>query len=155
MLYRKPLLPTYQDSLAIYESLNAKNILFVSYYRPSLPPFSNGKKWIDSNSIGEVRHIRWHLSRPTTKQDLSDSYNWRTDAQSATAGCFYNLARHGLDLIVFLLGNIKEVSGTSINQQGMYSAKDAVSASWLHESGITDSGSWNFGPYMREDIVEK
>jgi hypothetical protein len=55
-------------------------------------------------------------------------------------------------LFVFLLGNIK-ASGMSLNQQG-YSAKDAVSASWLHESGITGSGSWNFGSYMREDIVE-
>jgi hypothetical protein len=42
----------------------------------------------------------------------------------------------------------------SLNQQGLYSAKDAVSASWLHESGITGSGGWNFGSYMREDIVE-
>jgi hypothetical protein len=34
----------------------------------------------------------------------------------------------------------KEASGMSLNQQGLYSAKDAVSASWLHESGITGSG---------------
>jgi hypothetical protein len=39
-----------------------------------------------------------------------------------------------------LLGNIKEASGMSLNQQDLYSAKDAVSASWLHESGITGSG---------------
>jgi predicted dehydrogenase len=151
----KPLSPTYQDSLAIYESFNEKRIpLFVSYYRRSLPRFLQVKKWIDSKSIGEVRHIRWHLSKPTTKQDLSDSYNWRTDAKIATAGYFDDLASHGLDLFVFLLGNIKEASGMSLNQQDLYSAKDAVTASWLHESGITGSGSWNFGSYMREDIVE-
>jgi predicted dehydrogenase len=67
----------------------------------------------------------------------------------ATAGYFDDLASHGLDLIVYLLGNIKEASGMSLNQQGLYSAKDAVSASWLHESGITGSGSWNFGSYER------
>jgi 1,5-anhydro-D-fructose reductase (1,5-anhydro-D-mannitol-forming) len=151
----KPMSPSYQDSLAIYESFKEKSVpLFVSYYRRSLPRFLQIKKWIDSKRIGEVRHIRWHLSKPTTKQDLSDNYNWRTDVKIATAGYFDDLASHGLDLFVFLLGNIKEASGVSLNQQGLYSAKDAVSASWLHESGITGSGSWNFGSSIREDIVE-
>jgi 1,5-anhydro-D-fructose reductase (1,5-anhydro-D-mannitol-forming) len=151
----KPLSPSYQDSLALYDTFKEKNIpLFVAYYRRSLPRFLQIKTWLDSDKIGEVRHIRWHLSKPTTKQDLSDNYNWRTDATIATAGYFDDLASHGLDLFVFLLGNIKEASGMTLNQQGLYSAKDAVSASWLHESGITGSGGWNFGSYMREDLVE-
>jgi 1,5-anhydro-D-fructose reductase (1,5-anhydro-D-mannitol-forming) len=151
----KPLSPSYQESLAIYETFKEKNIpLFVAYYRRSLPRFLQIKTWLDSGKIGEVRHIRWHLSKPTTKQDLSGSYNWRTDSNIATAGYFDDLASHGLDLFTFLLGDIKEASGISLNQQGLYSAKDAVSASWLHESGITGSGSWNFGSYTREDLVE-
>jgi 1,5-anhydro-D-fructose reductase (1,5-anhydro-D-mannitol-forming) len=127
----KPLSPNYQDSLAIHEAFETKKIpLFVAYYR------------------------RWHLSKPTSNQDLSGNYNWRTDAAIANAGYFDDLASHGLDLFVFLLGDIKEASGISLNQQGLYTAKDAVSASWLHESGITGSGSWNFGSYLREDTVE-
>lgn len=151
----KPLSPNYQDSLAIYEAFKEKNIpLFVAYYRRTLPRFLQVKKWIDDKSIGEIRHIRWHLSKPTTDQDFSGNYNWRTDAKIATAGYFDDLASHGLDLFTFLLGNIKEVSGISMNQQGLYSAKDAVIASWVHESGITGSGSWNFGCFTREDTVE-
>ena len=151
----KPLSPSYQDSLAIYEAFNEKNIpLFVAYYRRTLPRFLHIKQWIDDEKIGEVRHIRWHLCKPTTAQDLSGTYNWRTDAKIASAGYFDDLASHGLDLFVFLLGNIKEVSGISLNQQSLYSAMDAVSASWVHESGITGSGSWNFGCYKREDTVE-
>jgi predicted dehydrogenase len=119
-----------------------------------LPRFLQIKTWLESNSIGEVRHIKWHLSKPTSNQDLSGNYNWRTDAAIANAGYFDDLASHGLDFFVFLLGDIKEASGISLNQQGLYTAKDAVSASWLHESGITGSGSWNFGSYLREDTVE-
>jgi predicted dehydrogenase len=59
-----------------------------------------------------------------------------------------------LDLFIFLLGDIKEVSGFSLNQQGLYSAKDAITACWLHESGIIGNGNWNFGSSKREDIVE-
>jgi hypothetical protein len=36
----------------------------------------------------------------------------------------------------------------------LYTSKDACVASWLHESGITGSGSWNFGTFEREDKVE-
>nr|WP_315190659.1 Gfo/Idh/MocA family oxidoreductase [uncultured Flavobacterium sp.] len=151
----KPLAPNYQDCLAITEAFEQKNIpLFVAYYRRSLPRFQQVKTWIDTNQIGEVRHIRWHLSKPTSNQDLSGDYNWRTDATIATGGYFDDLASHGLDLFIYLLGNIKDVNGISTNQQGLYSAKDAISASWLHESGITGTGSWNFGSSMREDKVE-
>jgi 1,5-anhydro-D-fructose reductase (1,5-anhydro-D-mannitol-forming) len=151
----KPLAPNYQDSLAIQRAFEKENIpLFVAYYRRSLPRFEQIKIWIDTNAIGAVRHIRWHLSKPANPLDLSGNYNWRTDAEIATGGYFDDLASHGLDLFTHLLGNIKEVSGISLNQQGLYSSKDAATACWLHESGITGTGSWNFGCFEREDKVE-
>lgn len=151
----KPLAPNYKDCLAIQQAFTYKGIpLFVAYYRRSLPRFEKVKKWIDSDSIGDVRHIRWHLSKAANAMDLSGNYNWRTDAKIATGGYFDDLASHGLDLFTHLLGNIKEVSGLSLNQQGLYSSKDAATACWIHESGITGTGSWNFGCYEREDKVE-
>ncbi|MFE3847116.1 Gfo/Idh/MocA family protein [Flavobacterium sp. LB3P45] len=151
----KPLAPNYKDSLEIVEAFAAKNIpLFVAYYRRSLPRFKQIKTWLGTDEIGEVRHVRWHLSAPATPEDLSGNYNWRTDADIATGGYFDDLASHGLDLLIHMLGDIKEVSGISLNQQGLYSAKDAATACWLHESGITGTGSWNFGCYEREDTVE-
>lgn len=151
----KPLAPNYQDSLIINNAFAVKNIpLFVAYYRRTLPRFEQIKKWLDAKEIGEVRHIRWHLSKTASTKDRSGEYNWRTDIKVATGGYFDDLASHGLDLFIHYFGNIKEVSGLSINQQDLYSAKDAVAAFWLHESGITGSGSWNFGCFEREDIVE-
>ena len=151
----KPLAPNYQDCISIYETFEEKNIpLFVAYYRRTLPRFEQIKKWLDTNSIGEIRHIRWHLSKPTSEQDKSGTYNWRTDSKIATGGYFDDLASHGLDLFIHLLGNIKEVSGISLNQQGLYSSQDTVTACWAHETGVTGTGSWNFGCYEREDKVE-
>ena len=151
----KPLAPNYQDCIRIYEAFEEKNIpLFVAYYRRTLPRFEQIKKWLDTNSIGEIRHIRWHLSKPTSEQDKSGTYNWRTDSKIAAGGYFDDLASHGLDLFIHLLGNIKEVSGISHNQQGLYSSQDTVTACWAHETGVTGTGSWNFGCYEREDKVE-
>lgn len=151
----KPLAPNYQDCIRIYEAFEEKNIpLFVAYYRRTLPRFEQIKKWLDTNSIGEIRHIRWHLSKPTSEQDKSGTYNRRTDSKIAAGGYFDDLASHGLDLFIHLLGNIKEVSGISHNQQGLYSSQDTVTACWAHETGVTGTGSWNFGCYEREDKVE-
>lgn len=151
----KPLAPSYLESLEIYEAFKAKDIpLFTAYYRRTLPRFEQIKTWLDANKIGEVRSIRWNLTKPASAQDSSGEYNWRTDANVAPGGYFDDLASHGLDLFIHLLGNIKEVSGYSLNQQGLYSANDAVTACWLHESGVTGNGNWNFGSHEREDFVE-
>lgn len=151
----KPLSPNYDDSLAIYEEFEKRKLpLFVAYYRRSLPRFKQVKDWIDNGAIGEVRHINWHLSKPPNNMDESKNYNWRTDKSIADGGYFDDLASHGLDLFVFLLGNVKMAHGISLNQQGLYSSKDAITACWLHENGVTGAGSWNFGTNIREDKVE-
>ncbi len=150
----KPMAPSYDECVAICEAFEKKQLpLFVAYYRRSLPRFLQVKLWIDEGKIGEVRHVNWHLSKTPSPVDLSGEYNWRTDAKIAKAGYFDDLASHGLDLFVYLFGNAKKVSGNSLNQQGLYSADDAVAASWVHESGVTGTGSWNFGSFERADSV--
>ncbi len=142
----KPLSPSYAESLDIVEAFKNKNLpLFVAYYRRSLPRFLKVKEWLDAGLIGKARHITSHLSKPASKTDVSKTYNWRTDANIAPAGYFDDLASHSLDLFAFFLGNVEDAKGISLNQQNLYSAKDAVTASWLHESGVTGSGVWNFG----------
>lgn len=151
----KPLAPSYEDGLAIVEAFKAKNIpLFVAYYRRSLPRFLQIEKWLQTNEIGTVRHINWTFSKPASEIDLSGAYNWRTDKNVAPGGYFDDLASHGLDLFAYLLGDFKEVYGLSTNQQGLYSAKDAITSCWIHENGITGNASWNFGAKNREDKVE-
>ena len=151
----KPLSPSYKESLIISDYFKNKNIpLFVAYYRRSLPRFNQVKTWLKNKSIGDVRHINWQLSSAPSELDLSGEYNWRTDPKVAEGGYFEDLASHGIDLFTFFLGDIKEVSGIGINQQHLYSAKDAFAACWLHEGNITGSGSWNFGCDRTGDCVE-
>lgn len=150
----KPLAPNYEDSLTIHEAFSSRNIpLFVAYYRRSLPRFEKIKSWVNDKVIGEIRHINWNYFRPPSALDLSKKYNWRTDSKIAPGGYFDDLASHGFDFFMFLFGPFSDASGFSLNQQKLYSAKDAITASWLHESGITGSGSWNFGCEFLEDTV--
>ncbi len=151
----KPLAPSYKESMIINEAFRIKKTpLFVAYYRRSLPRFNKISLWLKKDMIGEVRHINWHFCKPPNDIDLSGAYNWRTDPKIAPGGYFDDLASHGLDLFTFLLGNIKDASGISHNQQGLYAAKDTITACWIHESGVTGTGNWNFGSDRREDRVE-
>lgn len=151
----KPMAPNYSDSLEFHQAFNDKKLpLFIAYYRRSLPRFDKVKEWLNDGKIGEVRQICWQLSKQPNDTDLSGEYNWRTDAKIAPGGYFDDLASHGLDLFVHLLGDISEASGIATNQMGLYTAKDAIMGQWKHECGVLGSGSWNFGCYEREDKVE-
>ncbi|TGV01121.1 Gfo/Idh/MocA family protein [Flavivirga rizhaonensis] len=142
----KPMAPSYEDSLEIYNAFKSKNLpLFIAYYRRSLPRFNQVKNWLENKYVGDVRHIDWHLSKPASDLDKSKSYNWRTDSKIAMGGYFDDLASHGLDLFTYLLGDIKNAHGLSANQQNFYTSKDAVTACWIHKNDITGAGSWNFG----------
>jgi len=150
----KPLAPTLVQSEAILAAFSAKKIpLFVAYYRRSLPRFNKVKSLIYAGEIGSVRHVNWHLSKAPSEVDKSRDYNWRTDKDIAPGGYFDDLASHGLDLFGYLFGEYQSVKGLATNQQNLYGAFDAISACWQHKSGITGSGSWNFGGFSRFDIV--
>ena len=139
----------------IYEAFKAKELpLFVAYYRRSLPRFTQVKEWLDNDEIGQIRHISSQLSQPPSVLDLSAEYNWRTDANVAPGGYFDDLASHGLNLFTYLLGDIKEAFGVNFNQQGLYTAKDAIAACWCHEDNITGVGNWNFASNVKEDRVK-
>lgn len=151
----KPMAPTYADSLEIYNAFAQKNVpLFIAYYRRSLPRFLKVKEWLDESRIGAVRCLRWLKTRNPSPLDKTGDYNWRTDRKIAPAGYFDDLASHGLDLFTFLLGNIEHASGFATNQQGLYSAFDAVTGSWIHKSGVMGSGSWVFSAHQPMDKVE-
>lgn len=150
----KPMAPSYAECLEIQTIFEKRGLpLFVAYYRRSLPRFNEVKRLLEEKTIGTVRHVDWYLSRTPSDLDKSGNYNWRTDAKIAPAGYFDDLASHGLDLFVYLLGDVKEAKGISSNQQQLYTAKDIISASWEHDKGIIGTGMWSFGTYKREDKV--
>jgi 1,5-anhydro-D-fructose reductase (1,5-anhydro-D-mannitol-forming) len=150
----KPMAPDHAASVRIRDAFADRGLpLFIAYYRRSLPRFRQVKTWLDNGAIGTVRHVHWALTKPASLADLSDS-NWRVDAAVAPGGYFDDLASHGLDLFCWLFGDVEDVAGFAVNQQGRYSAADAVTGCWLHKGGVTGSGSWNFGAAERQDRVE-
>lgn len=127
--------------------------LYVAYYRRSLPRFLKIKEWLDQELIGTPRQVQWSFSRTPTTADRAGHYNWRTDPAKAGGGYFVDLASHGLDLLLYLLGDVVDVRGIRLNQQQLYAAEDAVAAVWQFQSGCLGSGFWNFAAAQRTDRV--
>lgn len=151
----KPMAPSHAQCLEMLAAFErAQQPLFVAYYRRSLPRFEQVRQWLAEGRIGTARHIHWQLARPPGPDDLQRRYRWRTDARIAPGGYFDDLGSHGLNLFSHFFGEVAEVSGSGSNQQGLYSACDAVAASWRYLSGVTGSGSWHFGSFERADRVE-
>lgn len=132
----------------------AQQPLFVAYYRRSLPRFNKIKELLEGGAIGAIRQVHWQFCKAPNDIDISQQYNWRTDKNIAPGGYFDDLASHGLDLLQFFFGDITNIQGLYSNQQGLYSAADAVSASWQHSNGVMGSGNWNFGASDRRDSIE-
>jgi len=151
----KPMAPNFADCKKISDEFAAKKLpLFVAYYRRALPRFLKIKQWLNEERIGEIRHVSWECSAPASATDLSGEPNWRTDANIAPGGYFDDIGCHGLDLFRFLIGDFTDAKGFSLNQQGLYSAKDSIVGCWTHANGATGSGSWNFGSAVQRDRVE-
>ena len=150
----KPMAPSHRECLEMTAAFEAAGLpLFVSYYRRSLPRFAQVKQWLDSGEIGAVRHVHWSFARAPNAADTAQTANWRTDPAVAAGGYFEDLASHGLDLMLHLLGDIRTANGISTNQQGLYAAADAVTGTWQFASGATGSGYWNFGAAQALDAV--
>lgn len=150
----KPMAVNYQQSLAIYEVFEEKQIpLFVAYYRRNLARFLKIKEWVDNSEIGQIAHVHWVYERAASTQDLAKTYNWRTDKNIAPGGYFDDLACHGLDIFSFLLGDFQEAKGDCKNRLGLYSAYDLIQAEWQHVSGCTGAALWNFGADEYNDEV--
>ncbi len=150
----KPMAVTYSQALQMQRAFEAAQVpLFVAYYRRCLPGFIGIKGWLEQGLIGSIRHVDWQYHRTPSELDRSGQYNWRTDASIAPGGYFDDLASHGLNALTFLLGPIAKAQGIATNQQALYSAKDAVVANLLFESGCTGNGCWNFAANHYQDSV--
>jgi len=150
----KPFGVSYEDSKAITQAFAKKKLpLFVAYYRRSLPRFLKIKEWIYEGKIGNIESVNWEYHRTPSETDLSGKPNWRTDKNIAPGGYFDDLASHGLDLFTYFFGNVTEAQGKAENRLGLYSAKDFITGKWVHENGITGTGTWNFGANEYKDEV--
>lgn len=120
--------------------------VFVAYYRRALDYFLKVKELIDSNVIGDIRFVDICLQWQPYDEEVGPDAKprWRVKPEISGGGHFHDLASHQFDLLEFIFGPIKHVSGIARNQAHLYEADDIVMANFEFESGILGKGSWCF-----------
>lgn len=142
----KPMALNHAQCLEMIAAAEAAGVsLFTAYYRRSLPYFIKIKELLEGGAIGTPRMVTVKLFKPGPDQPFTaEELPWRYRPEIAGGGLFVDLGCHQLDILDYFFGPIVSVNGVARNQAGLYPAEDAVSASFLFESGVLGNGSWCF-----------
>lgn len=153
----KPMARNYKECKRMLEASQRTNLpVFVAYYRRCLPSFLKVKEIVNSGVLGKVRLVNVRLYQPPRYDDNNEQLPWRVRPEISGGGYFFDLASHQLDILDYILGQIRDASGVARNQAGLYEAEDIVTASWEFKSGIVGSGVWCFtiGETERLDHID-
>lgn len=153
----KPMALNYEAAKRMADAAKEKNIkLVVAHYRREWPMFKKIKDLVNSSAIGKITGVILLFNRPPlTATDLSvEKTAWRMDPQISGGGLFHDLAPHQLDILYWLFGNAKKISGISSRQNDLYAADDTVTADILFENGMAFNGAWCFNAGESTDHCE-
>lgn len=153
----KPMALTYASAKRMASAADEKNVkLVVAHYRREWPLFKKIKELVLSNAIGKISGVILLFNRlPLTAEELSvEKTAWRVDPKISGGGLFHDLAPHQLDIMYWLFGKAKKISGVSSRQNELYAADDTVAADILFENGIVFNGAWCFNAAESTDHCE-
>lgn len=124
--------------------------LFVAYYRRGLPRFLKTKALIESGDLGEIASIQYEFQGIA---DPSRPPGWRIQAEHSGGGLLLDLGSHTLDMLDFLLGPLRNVTGEARNHANYYDVEDHVGIQFHTQHGATGSATWNFAGNTHADLI--
>lgn len=150
----KPMGVGYAESREAVAACAARGVpLHVAYYRRGMPKYRAVHDLLREGRIGDVRYVNVSLHMTPVEIPGSGELPWRVRPELSGGGLILDVGSHGLDLLDFCFGPIKQVNGFATNQAGVYSVEDMVSGAWVFESGVHGSGNWCFASDRNEDSI--
>ncbi len=138
----KPMVLGKKEALILTQAVsNGKNKLVVAHYRRHLPLYLKVKELVNSRAIGDISFVDIKFLK---SHKANKDYNWRLNASISGGGLFHDLAPHQIDLLLYLFGDYKEISGFASNQGKKHKANDIVNGIIGFKNGIQFRGIWHF-----------
>jgi len=111
--------------------------------------FGKVKEFVDSGVIGKVIRFKSEMFSCTITQPDEGS-GWRA-SHATGGGAVFEMASHAIDLVNFLIGKPDKVIGSSLNRIYSKNVEDAVSSTFLYESGISGTMyiNWSDSSYRK------
>ncbi len=132
----------------------AKQKLFVAYYRRAMPRFLKVKELIGSGAIGQLTGLTYRLAWSTPANADPANNAWRVSAENAGGGLLLDVGSHLLDFLDFCVGPLTDVRGQAARLATAADVEDAVAMTFRTAYGVPAVASWNLSSYAKDDTLE-
>lgn len=154
----KPIVSKLNDIKIVKSILKNHKINFTTaYYRRGLKRFIYIKKLIDQNKIGEIlffkiSYIHTLSSHPTAPIKFKkNEVPWRFKKNISGGGNFLDMGTHTIDMVQFLIGDIKNIQGFKNNKLNIYDVEETFVANIILKNKIIGSAIWSSVGSNNED----
>jgi 1,5-anhydro-D-fructose reductase (1,5-anhydro-D-mannitol-forming) len=134
VLCEKPMAMNVAEARAMLQAAEeSAKVLGVAYYRRTYPKVMRAKHLLDAGAIGkpvlaEVTCHAWF--------DGTGPRSWLVDPTKAGGGPLFDIASHRIDLLNFLFGQPKAVTGQLSNAVHRYAVEDNATVMIEYEGGV-------------------
>jgi predicted dehydrogenase len=148
----KPMTRNATEAQAMVAAFAAARLpLFVAYYRRGLARFLKVKELVSSGAIGTLTGLSYRCASATHQS--TGELPWRFKPELSGGGLFMDIGCHTLDILDFITGPLRDVSGLAANVAADYAVEDCVAMQFRLESGGLGMASWNFASDQSEETI--
>jgi 1,5-anhydro-D-fructose reductase (1,5-anhydro-D-mannitol-forming) len=132
----------------------AKQKLFVAYYRRAMPRFLKMRELLDGGALGKLTGVSYRMATSTPANADPVKGAWRVSAENSGGGLLLDVGSHLLDFLDFCLGPLEDVHGRAARIATTGSVEDAVAMTFCTAGGVPGAATWNFSSHAAEDVLE-
>ncbi len=120
----------------------------VGYHNRFIGTFTEMARLVESGILGNLYHFTAEAYGPVVTK--SKDSTWRSKPDEG-GGCLYDYASHVIDLVNYILGEIKQVSGVTLKKVFSKDVEDAVYGTLELQSGLSGvlSVNWSDQTYRK------
>jgi predicted dehydrogenase len=148
LFVEKPLGLGARDATAMAQAVESSRLIFqTGYNMRSWPPVLFLKKHVEQGTFGKVTRARASICHGGALGGWFDNeWRWMADVKQAGVGAFGDLGTHGLDILIWLFGEVDAVAATLDNGTARYPNCDETGEAVLRfKNGViaTLAASWD------------
>jgi len=138
----KPFALDPETGFRLAELAEAKRLVNqVGYHYRFVAAFNEAKRVLDRKLIGDLHHLRVEAYGPVVLRAKGST--WRSQ-KSEGGGCLFDYACHAIDLVNYLVGRPKSVSGAVLNSIYSSDVDDEIYATFQFAAGFSGQLATNW-----------
>ncbi len=135
VLCEKPLAMNYAEARSMLQTSHKTGKTFgVAYYRRTYPKVQRAKQLLAAGAIGKP--VLAELTCHSWLDGSESERNWLIDPAMAGGGPLYDIASHRIDVLNYLFGQPRRVSGQLSNVVQHYAVEDNATVMIDYENGV-------------------